>query len=232
MSDDSRARFSLRRWSQRKHEASRNDAAGNEAPTLVDERPDAVPPPASRAAPNAASITGAAAAPSSAAVADPGASARAQVAPAQRADAPLPPVESLTFDSDFTAFMRAGVDPDVKRAALRKLLRDARFNVMDGLDVYIDDYSKPDPIDPAIVRTLMQARYVFAPPKTRVNADGHVEDVPSEEPVAPDVLASAAAAPQTATTGAIADSSAPASDTTPPAAAGEALPAVLPSERP
>jgi hypothetical protein len=25
-------------------------------------------------------------------------------------------------------------------------MRDPRFNVMDGLDVYIDDYSKPDPI--------------------------------------------------------------------------------------
>jgi len=39
-----------------------------------------------------------------------------------------------------------GVDPGLKRAALKTLLRDARFNVMDGLDVYIDDYSKPDPI--------------------------------------------------------------------------------------
>jgi hypothetical protein len=58
----------------------------------------------------------------------------------------LPPVESLTPESDFLPFMQPGVDPGLKRAALKTLLRDARFNVMDGLDVYIDDYSKPDPI--------------------------------------------------------------------------------------
>ena len=64
--------------------------------------------------------------------------------------------------------------------ALRKLLRDPRFNVMDGLDVYIDDYAKPSPLEPELARTLMQARYIFDPPKTRVTAEGVVEDVPDE----------------------------------------------------
>jgi hypothetical protein len=59
---------------------------------------------------------------------------------------PLPPVESLTFDSDFTAFMKPEVEPGLRREALKTLLQDPRFNVMDGLDVYIDDYSKPDPL--------------------------------------------------------------------------------------
>jgi Protein of unknown function (DUF3306) len=98
--------------------------------------------------------------------------------------APLPPVESLTFDSDFTAFMKADVDDLLKRAALKKLLHDPRFNVMDGLDVYIDDYSKPDPIEPELVKQLMQARFLFNPPKTRVTEQGFVEDVPPE-PEAP-----------------------------------------------
>ena len=93
---------------------------------------------------------------------------------------PLPPVESLTFDSDFTAFLKPEVDEALKRKALKKLLHDPRFNVMDGLDVYIDDYSKPDPIEPEVVRQLMQARYLFDPPKTRVNERGFVEDVPVE----------------------------------------------------
>jgi hypothetical protein len=57
----------------------------------------------------------------------------------------LPSVDSLTFDSDFTAFLRPEVDETLKRAALKRLLRDPRFNVMDGLDVYIDDYTKVDP---------------------------------------------------------------------------------------
>ena len=43
---------------------------------------------------------------------------------------------------------------------------------MDGLDVYIDDYSKPDPIAPDVVSKLMQARYIFNPPQTRVNEAG------------------------------------------------------------
>ena len=59
---------------------------------------------------------------------------------------PLPPIESLTSESDFTPFMRPGVDPATRRAALKVLVRDPRFNVMDGLDVYIDDYTKSDPI--------------------------------------------------------------------------------------
>ncbi len=52
---------------------------------------------------------------------------------------PLPPVESLTFDSDFTGFMKPDVDPALRREALKTLLKDPRFNVMDGLDVYIDE---------------------------------------------------------------------------------------------
>ena len=67
-------------------------------------------------------------------------------APVEATPEPLPPVESLTPDSDFTPFMKPGVDPATRQAALKTLFRDPRFNVMDGLDVYIDDYSKPDPI--------------------------------------------------------------------------------------
>ena len=93
----------------------------------------------------------------------------------------LPALDTLTTDSDYTPFMQPGVDDAVKRGALRKLFRDPRFNVMDGLDVYIDDYSKPDPIEPDLVRKLVQARYIFNPPATRVNAQGFVEDLPDAQ---------------------------------------------------
>ena len=43
-------------------------------------------------------------------------------------------------------FAARDVSPEVKNAAMKKLFTDPRYNVMDGLDVYIDDYSKPDPI--------------------------------------------------------------------------------------
>ena len=76
------------------------------------------------------------------------------------APAPLPPVESLTPESDFSAFMKPEVDPGVKREALKVLLRDPRFNVMDGMDVYIDDYSKPDPIPAGWLERLNQVKHL------------------------------------------------------------------------
>ena len=71
---------------------------------------------------------------------------------------PLPPLDSLTFESDFKAFMHAKVEEGVKRAALKKLFSDPRFNVMDGLDTYIDDYTKSDTIPPEMLARLERAR--------------------------------------------------------------------------
>ena len=70
--------------------------------------------------------------------------------------APLPPIESLTPDSDFSPFMGADVDEVLKRRALKTLFQDPRFNVMDGLDVYIDDFSKPDPLPEGWLEKLNQ----------------------------------------------------------------------------
>jgi hypothetical protein len=78
----------------------------------------------------------------------------------------LPPIENLSFESDFQAFMRAKVDERVRRAALKKLFSDPRFNVMDGLDVYIDDYSKEDPIPPGMLAQLQHARTTLFGPQT------------------------------------------------------------------
>jgi len=65
-------------------------------------------------------------------------------------------VESLTPESDFTPFMAADVDGGVRREALKTLFRDPRFNVMDMMDVYVDDYSKPDPIPASWMDKLEQ----------------------------------------------------------------------------
>lgn len=73
-------------------------------------------------------------------------------------DAALPPLESLTPDSDFRPFMRAGIDASTRNAALKRLFTDPQFNVMDGLDVYIDDYGKTEPIPPALLRRLVEAQ--------------------------------------------------------------------------
>ncbi len=121
----------LSRWSRRKT-ASKAGAAG---PTA-----DAVPAQAGTQADSALSID-----------APPGAPAEPE---------PLPPVESLTPESDFAAFMKPEVDPSLKRQAFKKLIEDPRFNVMDGLDVYVDDYSKPDPLPEGWLEKIGAVRYL------------------------------------------------------------------------
>ena len=82
--------------------------------------------------------------------------------PDPKAPAPeLPPIESLTPDSDYRAFFQPKVNDDVRRAALKKLFGDPHFNVMDGLDVYIDDYSKTEPIPPAMLAGMKTAQDIL-----------------------------------------------------------------------
>ena len=98
-------------------------------------------------------------------------------APTARADAPdkaqpgdahtaAPPAPSLadtqalTPASDFRPFMGQGVAPEVKNAAMKKLFADPHFNVMDRMDIYIDDYSQPDPLPLAMLRQMNGAKFL------------------------------------------------------------------------
>ena len=56
-------------------------------------------------------------------------------------DEDMPPVDSLTPDSDYTGFLSPGVSEDLRRLALRKLFHGPEFNVIDGLDDYDGDYT-------------------------------------------------------------------------------------------
>ena len=77
----------------------------------------------------------------------------------------LPALDSLSFESDFKAFMHSKVEETVKRAALKKLFADPRFNVMDGLDTYIDDYTKADPFPEGLLARIEEVRdQLLAPP--------------------------------------------------------------------
>jgi hypothetical protein len=54
----------------------------------------------------------------------------------------LPPVESLTKESDFSAFLQAGVPEDVRRAALSKLwASDPMFTQPEVFDLHMEDYN-------------------------------------------------------------------------------------------
>jgi len=92
--------------------------------------------------------------------------APAEKAPAamERAAPGLPTLEDaaqLTAESDFSVFVSQGVDKAVQRMAMKKLFADPHFGLMDGLDVYIDDYTKADPVSEAMLASLHHARDIF-----------------------------------------------------------------------
>jgi hypothetical protein len=90
----------------------------------------------------------------------------AAVPPAQAAK-PLPAIESLTPQSDFTAFMQPTVKEDLRRMALKKLFRDPHFNVPDPFEPYSGDWTVGEPIPPDLLATLNQARTVLLTPEER-----------------------------------------------------------------
>ena len=151
----------LGRWSRRKLDERAGLPLEEPVPVVP------APPPAAVAAP----------------VADPPAT---EPAPLTLADA-----QALTLQSDFSPFIARGVSPDVKNAALKTLFTDPHFNVMDGLDIYIDDYTQPSPLPLSVLRQMVSAKALGlvedeekapkealaaaedpAPPSVAVNADG------------------------------------------------------------
>lgn len=148
----------LSRWSRRKTQ-TRQRGAAMDAPEPLLDVPASTPVPAP-------------------AVAHP--EEEAESAPERAQTAPPPPtlddVATLTHGSDFTRFMAPEVSGEVRNAALKKLFSDPHFNVMDGLDTYIDDYNKPDPLPASMLRQMAQAAYLGLvepePEKPRTEASG------------------------------------------------------------
>ena len=151
----------LSRWAKRKAEV-RSGRSGGETAGV-----SAAVAPVLPAAPAAPAIAGAASGgavlptePEQRSTPAP-ASPDAVAAPAVREPEPLPTMEDvalLTQTSDYSRFMQRGVEPGVRNAAMKKLFSDPHFNVMDGLDTYIDDYGKPDPIPASMLRRMTQSK--------------------------------------------------------------------------
>ena len=144
------------RWSRRKAE----DTAQAQAAERAARPASAIPPsvPASRLPAGAVSAD-------STGVAAKGADAQADpepcTAPASPPSGPtLDDVRGLSADSDFKPFVGRAVSPEVRNAAMKKLFADPHFNVMDGLDIYIDDYSKPSPLPAELLRKMVSAQFL------------------------------------------------------------------------
>jgi hypothetical protein len=80
---------------------------------------------------------------------------------------PLPPVESLTPDSDFSAFMGPKVKDELRRVALKKLFSDPHFNLADPFEAYSGDWTAGEAIPQEMLATLNQARSVLLTPEER-----------------------------------------------------------------
>ena len=117
------------RWSRRKIEARKTE-----------EKP-AEPKPSSEPAISAV--------PADAAAAPPG-------APAPRE---LPPLESLKgLASEYTEFLKPGVDENLRRSALKKLFADPHFENFERFEAYCEDFTKGEPIPLAMLKTLEHAK--------------------------------------------------------------------------
>jgi hypothetical protein len=158
----------LSRWARRKAQVRSGVAepAGGPAPAAPREAPT-LPAIGSTANPGVATAVSAPVVPVAATV--PLTPVLPVAAPAHAASPPsveppaLPTLEDvalLTRSSDYSRFVQPGVDSGVKNAALKKLFSDPHFNVMDGLDTYIDDYGKPDPIPLSMLRQMNQAKFL------------------------------------------------------------------------
>ena len=157
----------LHRWSRRKIEAREGildeDRAQNEAatdPARVDDS-GAQPP----------------------VVMSPEAAPPTDVIP-EKAEAPpltLQDVQALTRDSDFAPFVSQHVTPEVRNAALKKLFADPHYNVMDGLDTYIDDYSNMEPLPAPMLRRMVSAQALkMFESRAMQDDDGSVGEHPSD----------------------------------------------------
>ena len=70
----------------------------------------------------------------------------------------LPPVETLTPESDFTGFMHPKVEDALRRVALKKLFSDPHFNSADPFEPFSGDWTVGEPITEEMLASLNQAQ--------------------------------------------------------------------------
>lgn len=146
----------VRRWSRRKSAAREQARAAASEPAQETEPEGA----------DAAPVSAMAAAP-----------AGRDPEPAVDLDA-LPDIESLTYESDYTVFLRKGVPAELRRQALRKLWRsDPILANLDGLVDYADNYA-----DPSLVRPGIETLYRVGQGVLRAPEEVSVQE-PAHEPV-------------------------------------------------
>ena len=98
--------------------------------------------------------------------------------------APLPPVEKLTPESDFTTFMQPKVQDKLRRAALKKLFVDPHFNTPDPFEPFSGDWRVAESISPDLLSTLKQAKVLEFDKKEEEPKSEEAEIEPEAEEIA------------------------------------------------
>lgn len=115
--------------------------------------------------------------------------------PLERTAPTIEDAARLTPQSDFSAFVGRDVDQDVRRLAMKKLFADPHFKVLDRLDMYMDDYNKPDPVSATMLAALSHARGVLRRPEEVQAELARLAARDAQGDVAADVVADVTADP-------------------------------------
>ena len=98
----------------------------------------------------------------------------------------LPPVESLTSESDFSSFMHPKVGDALRRVALKKLFNDPHFNTPDPFEPFSGDWTGGEAISEEMLKTLYQARtHLFADQEKKEGEKPVAEEQPTQAAEAP-----------------------------------------------
>jgi len=122
-------------------------------------------------------------------------------------DADMPPLETLTADSDYRGFLSPKVSESLRRAALRRLFHGSAFNVIDELDDYAEDFTTFEALGDIVTADMrhqieVEARKQAAAVKQALlDEEEPVEAVEDERAVDDDVMPSEVVAATTEDSG-------------------------------
>jgi uncharacterized protein DUF3306 len=95
----------------------------------------------------------------------------------------LPPLESLKgLASEYTEFLKPGVDENLRRSALKKLFADPHFENFERFEAYCEDFTKGEPIPLAMLKTLEHAKGLLFDDEKKEDAHAEAEKPAAEPP--------------------------------------------------
>jgi hypothetical protein len=98
-------------------------------------------------------------------------------------DADMPPIETLTEDSDYSGFLSPGVSEALRKQALRKLFHSASCNICDGLDDYDEDFTKFAELGD-IITADMKHQFEMEAKRIRELAEAETSEVENDTQIA------------------------------------------------